>query len=503
MIDRRRFTALALAAPLLLPVRSMAGVAPPLVTTTSGPVRGRRADGLCVFTGVPYGQAARLAPARPAPRWTDLYDATAPAAVAPQAPGMAPLAGAMREDCLQLNVWAPDAPGPHPVLVYIHGGANETGWSGEPVIAGDRFAAMGIVAVTVNYRVGAFGFLEAGGLLGARYAGSANNGMRDLVLALRWVRANIARFGGDPRRVTIAGESAGGKNVGTLMGMPAADGLYARAAIFSGGGETVASRDEAEAFARLFADRLGGAEALLSAPVERMLAAQHAAKADWPRNFPFRPMVDGHDLPEVPLARLARAAAPPVPLLIGSNADESRLFLTAAAAGAPLRSQAVANAPMARMETLDRAYARAFPELSIADRHWRLLTAEEYGMPCLRLAEAQAARGAPVWRYRLELPAPAGPFQGHTPHAFDIPLTFDHLGEGGVGKIFGLSSADQPIASAMHAAMVAFVTGGAPAASGLPAWDRFDRATRATMVIDRTSRLLSDPDRQERLIWQG
>jgi carboxylesterase type B len=107
--------------------------------------------------------------------------------------------------------------GRHPVLVYIHGGGNETGWSGEALTAGDRFAADGVVTVTVNYRVGALGFLETGALLGAAHAGSGNNGMRDLVLALRWVRANIAAFGGDPARVTIAGESAGGKNVGTLL----------------------------------------------------------------------------------------------------------------------------------------------------------------------------------------------------------------------------------------------------------------------------------------------
>jgi para-nitrobenzyl esterase len=138
------------------------------------------------------------------------------------------MAGEMSEDCLQLNVWAPSTPGPHPVLVYIHGGGNEGGWSGDAGTAGDRFARDGVVCVTVNYRVGALGFLETGACWARLSRGSGNNGLRDQLLALRWVRANIAAFGGDPRRVTIAGESAGGKNVGTLMGVPRRTGSTRR-----------------------------------------------------------------------------------------------------------------------------------------------------------------------------------------------------------------------------------------------------------------------------------
>jgi para-nitrobenzyl esterase len=239
-LDRRHALGLIAAAPLLARAAPAAlSPAPLTVATSGGLVRGQMAGGVRVFTGIPYGRAARFAPPRPAARWAGVRDATGPAPVCPQRPGMMPFAGTMTEDCLALNIWAPAKSGRHPVLVYIHGGGNETGWSGEALTAGDRFAADGVVTVTVNYRVGALGFLETGALLGAAHAGSGNNGMRDLVLALRWVRANIAAFGGDPARVTIAGRSAGGKNVGTLLGMPMADGLYARAAIFSGGGQTV------------------------------------------------------------------------------------------------------------------------------------------------------------------------------------------------------------------------------------------------------------------------
>lgn len=501
-LDRRAMLGLLAIAPVAGRLRA-GGAAKLTIATRHGMVRGRVEDGIRVFTGIPYGRAARFRPALEARNWQGVLDATGPASVAPQLPGMAPFAGRMGEDCLHLNIWAPTTAGPHPVLFYIHGGANETGWSGEPLIAGDRFAADGVICVTANYRLGALGFMELGDLLGPDYRGSANHGLRDLVLALRWVRANIGAFGGDPRRITVAGESAGGKNVGSLIGMPAADGLYARAAIFSGGGQTVHSMEQAQEFARLFAEKLGGADRLLSAGVDQILTAQKAAKAAWPHNFPFRPVVDGAALPMVPLDRIRAGLAPRIPMLIGSNADESRLFLPPAMAGAPLAPQSVANESMDRVAALDRAYARTFPDLSEAERHWRLLTAEEYGMPCLRVAEAHARNGAPVWRYRLTYPAPGGPFKGLAPHVLDVPFTFDHLQTQGMAGFFGLSAVDQPMADALHGAVVHFVRGGVPMARGLPVWPTYTPERRATMDLDTTPSLQIDPDGKERALWDA
>ncbi|WP_068090311.1 carboxylesterase/lipase family protein [Novosphingobium rosa] len=501
MIHRRDALALLGAAPLATlatPVRADPQAL--TIATTLGWVRGTAQGDIRIFTGIPFGRAARFAAPEPAPRWQGVLAATEPAHVAPQ-PGGQPLAGAMSEDCLQLNIWAPSTPGPHPVLVYIHGGGNEGGWSGEAGTAGDRFARDGVVCVTMNYRLGALGFLETGALLGAAYRGSGNNGLRDQLLALRWVKANIAVFGGDPRRVTIAGESAGGKNVGSLMGLPAADGFYAQAAMFSGGGETVHAMAEAEAFARHYMEALGGKDRLLTASVDDILSAQKKARATWPRNFPFRPVVDGALMPMVPLERMRSGKTPGVPLLIGSNADEGRMFLPADRADQPLSPQAISNATMAQIADLERSYAQAFPDLSPAQRHWRLLTAEEYGMPCLRIALAHAARGASVFRYRLTYPAPGGVFKGHTPHVLDVPFTFDHVTIPTFARFFGTSAADQPMADSMHAAMVSFVTQGRPAAAGLPDWGRFKAEGRATMVLDHQSALIPDPDRAERLLW--
>ncbi len=272
--------------------------------------------------------------------------------------------------------------------------------------------------------------------------------------------------------------------------------------VFSGGAQTVHIPATAAIFANAVVARLGGVERLLVAPFPALVEAQVAARKGWPQGLPFRPTVDGAFLPQAPLARVIEGRAPRVPLLTGSNANESRLFLNEVQASRPIWSQSVSTEPMPRMTALNRAYARAFPELTDAQRHWRLLTAEEYGMPTLRLAEAHAARGAPVWRYRLALPAPGGPYKGHSPHVLDLPLTFDHVTLPSMAQMFGLSAADQPIAEAWHEAMVAFVKGGAPGSPGMPAWPRFDATTRATMVFDRVSTVENDPDGAERLLWQ-
>ncbi len=177
--------------------------AAPLVRTQGGAVRGVRVGGVQRFTNIPFGQptggANRFQAPRPALPWSGVLDATSVAPWPPQAPdtytdGPAP---AISEDCLRLNIWAPGGPGPHPVYVWIYGGANTTGWCGDPAQSGETFARYGIVFVNFNYRVGVLGFLELGGIDGATDAGSGNNGIRDQLLALRWVKANIAAFGGE------------------------------------------------------------------------------------------------------------------------------------------------------------------------------------------------------------------------------------------------------------------------------------------------------------------
>lgn len=475
----------------------------PVIQTLSGPVRGRVAEDVLTFTGVPYGSAKRFRAPVAAPAWRAPLDATRPPNIAPQPPALFERGAPQSEDCLQLNIWAPRETGPHPVMIFLHGGGNEGGWCGDTDFAGDTFARDGIVFVGLNYRVGALGFLELGEQLGPQYHGSGNNGLRDQLLAMHWVRANIAAFGGDPRRITLAGNSAGGKNTAAHMAMPQSRGLFSQVAMFSGGGETVHASDSARAFARLFVEKLGGKDRLHASPFGAIVDAQAEAKAAWQAGFPFRPVIDGTLLTGKPVDLIARGSADGIPLLIGTNRDESRLFVPLERAAGPLQVQDIANRSLDRMKMLDRLYSEAFPSLTTAERHWRLLTDEEYAMPCLHLAEAQAATGAAVYRYRLEYPAPGGPFKGSVPHASELPLLFDRIENGMAARFFGMSADDRPIAAALHGLIVSFVAGGAPSVEDMPSWPRFDKRERLTMMLGSSSSIAADPDRAARTIWEA
>ena len=224
-----------------------------LVETRCGAVRGRFVNGIRVFTGIPYAEppvgSLRFEAPRPVTSWPGEFDATVRAATPPQnADPPLPPVTAISENCLQLNVWAPQAPGPHPVFVWIYGGGNQTGASSLPVYEGEQFARDGVICVTFNYRVGVFGFLELGGINGSAGAGSGNNALRDQILALQWVQENIAAFGGDPRNVTIGGQSAGAWNCSTLISVAATKGLFQQVIIASGGGDAVYTPDRATEF---------------------------------------------------------------------------------------------------------------------------------------------------------------------------------------------------------------------------------------------------------------
>src|SRR5258706_11824101 len=282
-----------------------AGEHDPVVRIRSGLVRGRRKDGIRAFTGIPYAQAPvgalRFRPPRPVLPWAGELDATAPARVPPQdADPALPQAGPMSEDCLQLNVWATEESGSHPVLVWVYGGGNVTGSAGLSAYDGALFARDGVVCVSGNYRLRALGFLELGTITGSQDEGSSLNALRDLILVLEWVRDNIAAFGGDANRVTLAGQSAGAWNCATLMSMPGARGLFHQSILASGGADTGYTADRAQEFAKQFVARLGGKERLRESSAPELLSAQREAQADAPPLIPFRPMIDGRQLPPSP-----------------------------------------------------------------------------------------------------------------------------------------------------------------------------------------------------------
>jgi para-nitrobenzyl esterase len=510
-MDRRTFLAstalIAAHGPALATAGRSSGDTGGIAETREGPVRGVATDNGTAYFGIPFAAPPvgplRFRAPRPPVRRSAPFDATrfAPAPIQqPPAPGLyGPGPLPQSEDCLALNIWTPANPGPHPVYLWIHGGGNVAGSSRMPVFDGSRFARQGIVCVTISYRVGALGFLDLSALLGADYAGSGNNGLLDIVEALRWVRANIAAFGGDPRQVTIGGQSAGAKNVCALLAMPAARGLFHRAIVESGGAETAIDRDGAARMARRFLELTGASDArdLLTLDDAALLAAQLKLQKSWPRKYPFRAVVDGSVLPDLPLSMVRDGRAAPVPLLIGTTRDEIAFFGPNAAHDGSVVQGDLANMAIEAFAPVYEAYGRTFASLSAVDRRYRALTAEEYWLPTLRTASAHANARRPTWLYRLDMPRSAAPNAGYAVHGSELPLVWDKVRDP-QSAFLGPEGPDAEALSArMHAHWVSFIRTGEPEAS----WPLHRPDAPQTMVFAARDAPVTRLDEGERRLW--
>ncbi|HTI67071.1 MAG TPA: carboxylesterase family protein [Caulobacteraceae bacterium] len=478
------------------------------VAVRQGRLHGAMEDGVRVFKGVPFARPPvgplRFRPPQPAPPWGGVREAVQFSAPPLQGGGGLPGAAAPSEDCLYLNVWAPTTPGPHPVLVFCYGGGNNGGAGSQPVYSGARFARDGVVAVTINYRVGALGWVELGPHLPG-YAGSGNNALRDIVASLAWVRDNIAAFGGDPRQVTLGGVLAGSKNVMVLLATPSAAGLFHRAVTMSTSAHTTHTPEEADKVARLFVDgHTGKAADLLTATSAEILAAQRKVLAAYDHNSAFRSIVDGRLMPRRIMDAFRAGASRTVPLLIGTTRDESASTLPRGAADKPfpINQMELNSLDLSQTMDLDLRYQRAFPAMSALDRRRRLVHAEEYWISCIRVGEARARLGAATYMYRSDRVLKTGLYAGYAPSGSDIPLAFDTLDKGEVvGTGATVTAEDQALATTAHAAWVNFVRSGTPSAPGLPAWPRYEPGRRQTMILGYRPAVESDPLRAERVLW--
>jgi para-nitrobenzyl esterase len=479
--------------------QSAAAVNAGLVRTPLGALRGEVIDGVRVFRGVPFAEPPvgklRFKPPVKVRPWGEERVASqfAAAAMQDQDPEVA-----KSEDCLYLNVWTPPGAMALPVFVWIHGGGFTGGESFASIFDGTEFAKAGVIVVTVAYRLGVFGFLEMEPLLGEEYAGSGNNAVRDLICALEWVRDNIAAFGGDPKRVTVGGESAGAKLTDVLMGVPAARGLFQQMISESGGAERVWPEQNAHAVARGFGEVWGASRvaALTTAPAEALIAAQVRFVAEWPQHFPLRMEVDGRLLPRLPVETIADGGMTGTRLLIGTNRDESALFVgphpgevTAAELG---------NVSLAKFQEVFAGYAAVYPELSEERRRIRALTAEEYWVPSVRVADAQVKGGGKAWMYRLDFTPGSGRLKGFAAHTEDLGLVWDKPNEE-----IPNAAAEKALAKQVHVAWVAFIKGETPGAAGLPVWPEYSSATRVTMIFDAVSRVEEKPQERELRLWDG
>jgi para-nitrobenzyl esterase len=486
--------------------------------TSNGPVHGYVEDGLDVFKGLRYGAPpiglARFKPPRRPGPWTQPTEAVAYGAPAIQsglAPGErrtspgdppAPDEPASSEDCLFLNVWTPGlGAGKRPVMVWLHGGGFANGSGGAAMYDGGALARKGdVVTVTVNHRLNVFGYLHLGEVFGPDYAQSGVAGMLDIVQALEWVRDNIAAFGGDPGDVTIFGESGGGWKVSLLLAMPGARGLFHKAVIQSGPGLTGKRVADADAVARQFLAELKvdspGALATLSTE-----AISHASvKIPGDAMRLFTPVVDGTALPRDPFEPDASPLNADVPVLIGTNKDESTLFMLGhpkfgAFDDADLTKHA-ASLAKDKAEPLLAALRAAYPHYDQSHLAAAIGTTTGMWAGSIKLAERKAAqKAAPVWMYMLTWETPVARGRLRCPHALEIPLVFDNVER--ARNFVGRGEEPQVVADQMSNAWLAF------ARSGDPGWPAYDAATRATKVFDLESSVVNDPLPEVRKVLQA
>lgn len=495
-----------------------------IAQTAEGRLEGQIEDGLAVFRGVRFAQAPlgalRFRAPQPPERWQGVRPAAEFGSISLQTPNEALdslIGGAPQpqdEDCLYLNIWTPavDA-GRRPVMVWIHGGGFTIGSGSEAAYNGEHLAARGdVVVVTINYRLGALGFLHLPVL------GGTNFGMRDQVQALRWVQRNIAAFGGDPDNVTIFGESAGGMSVGSLMGSPEAEGLFHKAIPQSGAAHHSITLERAEEVGRQFADALGvdpaDAEGLRAAPAGKVMeasakveaAAMAAIGEGAMPDMSFQPVIDGEFLTDSAIQSIRAGRSAGVPMLIGTLDEEWKLFDAMVPGGPPNEEDAVARIDGFHgggRETYD-AYreARAARGESTEPREIFQQAAGDrlFRIPADRLAAAQSAQQPDTYCYLFDWTSPAlGGVLGAC-HALDIPFTF---GTHGIAPEFAGAGAEaDELAETVMDAWLAFAKSGNPSSRGRD-WPRFTKAERAVTVLGANTRAELAWREPERRAWDG
>ncbi len=461
------------------PARSVA-----LANAPVGAIRGTTEEGVSVYRGIPYALAPkgerRWAPPVAVPDWEGERDARAFGPSCPQPePRMASIyateLGPVDEDCLSLNVWAPEDARDAPVFVWIHGGSLTTGAGSQPMYDGAGMARdQGLVVVTINYRLGVLGYLAHPGLSAESGQGvSGNYGLMDQVLALKWVERNIAAFGGNPDNVTIAGESAGALSVVLLMTSPKAQGLFDKAIAQSAYMVTMAALKaeanglpSAESVGADLAERMGGddVDALRAMPAGKIVSL--AGKAGF---FPF-PVIDDVYLTDQMVATFDKGEQAPVPVLAGFNEGEIRSlrFLLPPVPKQDVYETAVRNG----YGDLAERFLELYPSDSLESSMLATTRDAMYGWTAERLAASQTSRGLPSFFYLFDHGYPAADRMGlHAFHAAEIPYIFGTVSEA-VAPWPEIPDTDQEhaLSQMMMAYWASFAREGRPAAEGAAEW---------------------------------
>jgi len=487
------------------------------VEIASGKLQGVARDGVLRFNGIPYAKPP-VGPLRwrmpePAEPWAGVRDASRFGNIAPQVASasgavLGGTPGTRSEDCLYLNVQTPGCDDARrPVMVWIHGGAFNTGAGSVGTYNGKFLVPRGdIVLVTINYRLGAFGFLNLADASGGKLPGTGAEGLADQIAALGWVKANIASFGGDPDNVTIFGESAGGMSVGALLASPKAAGLYHKAIPQSGASDIGYARETSARVAKHVLDKLG-ADDPRELSWETILEVQKAvleAPRELGLGMPFAPTIDGIILPSRAIDCVAAGSAKGVPVMTGTTRDEWKLF-TIAAANLKTMDEDSLRKMTARLagEAHGDAIVAATSGGTPFDRWNAIMTDHSFFVPATRLLDAQA-QYAPVYAYRFDWASPFLDGALGACHALELGFTFGTYQLKGAAPFFGSGPKADALAAEMMDSWIAFARDGNPSNDTSGAWMRYDKTRRATTIFgDGMPHVTSAPNETRRKAWES
>lgn len=501
----------------------------PIVETSNGRLRGLMSGGIAVFKGVHYGADTagtnRFMPPAPVARWAGVRDATAYGNYAPQLPADRRRAyadlimydlqpGGMGEDCLVMNIWTPSASpsssAKRPVMVHLHGGGYYAGSGNSPQFDGEMLARFGdAVVVTLNHRLGSFGFLDLSELGGSDAARSGTVGMLDIVAALGWIQQNIAAFGGDPQRVLVFGQSGGGLKTSVLMAMPSARGLFHRAGVMSGSALRVTTQDASRQAASEFVAALGLGKdplrQLQALPMQTLLAVQvtmenaDRAKGEAPRAF--SPVLDGSAIARHPFDPDAPALSAEVPMIVSTVLDERAYRMV----NFDLDEAGLLKFAQARVGADGRQLVAMYRDEDPAASPYVLQARIDTDMTFRRTAHVQAARkaaagAAPAYSYLWKIPSPAYGGRYGAPHGTDIGPSLHDIRHG----LNGPSAESVRLADQLAGAWVAFAASGDPNNARTPRWAPYTPGPRSTLVFEGDSsrtRTQDDPRKSFRAYW--
>jgi para-nitrobenzyl esterase len=416
----------------------------------------------------------------------------------------------MAEDCLAVNVWTPKVDAKkRPVMVFIHGGAFIDGSARNTWYDGTTLSARGdVVVVTLQYRLGALGFLELSEIAGKEYAPSGNLGILDQIMALRWVHNNIAMFGGDPQNVTIFGESVGATSVGILMVAPAAQGLFQKAILESNSAVRVGHfLPRATELAREFM-KAAGANDVQDLQKMSMLQIRRAQEKLFGTIFldsSFGPTWDGVVIPESAMKMILTGKGAKVPVLLGTNLDEIRYWSTIE--DLPLESKPeallekqVSAVAGSRVIDIINTYRNA--DANYGDAVIHLETDLLFRMTSIRMAEAISGT-QPTYMYLFTYRSSSPVTNYQSAHSMELPFVFGVIDHLDAIAFTGRNPHRKALSEQMQQAWISFARTGDPNHRGLPYWPKYDGATRATMELGDTSRVVNDPQAAQRAAWNG